>query len=290
MGFYCMDLETDYSEDFSTLHLLNIRFAIVEEDFKFSEGSIVEDLGTDGLGCISTTKVYFLKVAQGKSPAPLDSGFESVYKPNEWAYAIKTSGTTSSRKLVLVSHESIVTNVLDFAKRFQLSGNDVVFGAAPATFDPHVVDVFMAFQCGGTIIYAPKSIKLRPRELTNVFTEHGITVLQCTPSLFYRFEKDEARRLFTNNDQLRIVAFGGEPCPSKEYLRKVIPAKSLENVSIWNLYGTTELSCWAAANPIQLDTPDQIGILQSLLPDTFYRISKNDGQEAEILLGNNMKV
>jgi len=47
----------------------------------------------------------------------------------EFAYVMQTTGTTGSRKTVLVPHSSIVPNIRDFIfEVWQCEGNDVVFG------------------------------------------------------------------------------------------------------------------------------------------------------------------
>lgn len=64
--------------------------------------------------------------------------------PAAVAYYVHTTGSTGEPKLVRVPHCCVVPNVVDFRERFAMSPNDVVFNAAPLTFDPSVVEVIMS--------------------------------------------------------------------------------------------------------------------------------------------------
>ena len=67
-------------------------------------------------------------------------GFPNILS-TEIAYSLHTSGTTGLSKLVLVPHCCIVPNIIDLRERFQLNYDDVIFNAAPLTFDPSIVEV-----------------------------------------------------------------------------------------------------------------------------------------------------
>ena len=62
-------------------------------------------------------------------------------RPDSIAYVVTTSGTTGVQKMVQVPHCSIVPNIVDLRSRFNIVPDDVVFNAAPLTFDPTIVEV-----------------------------------------------------------------------------------------------------------------------------------------------------
>ncbi len=57
------------------------------------------------------------------------------------AYVLSTSGTTGDPVIVQALHCSIVPNIVDLRERFSCGEYDVIFNAAPLTFDPSVVEV-----------------------------------------------------------------------------------------------------------------------------------------------------
>ena len=69
-----------------------------------------------------------------------DDVFSSLH-PASVAYLLHTTGTTGQPKLVQVPHCCVVPNVVDLRGKFTMSPDDIVFNAAPLTFDPSVVEV-----------------------------------------------------------------------------------------------------------------------------------------------------
>lgn len=51
-------------------------------------------------------------------------------------------------------------------------------------------------------------------------------------------------KVLHKHSSLRVLAFGGESCPTLSTLREWRPSGS--NTLIYNLYGITEVSCWAS--------------------------------------------
>lgn len=62
-----------------------------------------------------------------------------------------------------------------------MRADDVVFLASPLTFDPSVVDMFLALSSGAQLLIVPSVIKKMPRRLAQLlFKDHKTTVLQVT--------------------------------------------------------------------------------------------------------------
>lgn len=68
-----------------------------------------------------------------------------------------------------------------FRSLFQMSADDVVFLASPLTFDPSVVDIFLALSSGAQLLIIPTVIKKMPGRLAHLlFKAHKTTVLQAS--------------------------------------------------------------------------------------------------------------
>lgn len=59
---------------------------------------------------------------------------------------------------------------------------DVVFLASPLTFDPSVVDLFLALSSGARLLVVPAVLKKIPRRLCQLlFRRHKTTLMQVIP-------------------------------------------------------------------------------------------------------------
>lgn len=66
-----------------------------------------------------------------------------------------------------------------FRSIFEITQDDVLFLASPLTFDPSVVELFIALTSGASILIVPNAVKMMPLELsTALFSHHHVTVLQ----------------------------------------------------------------------------------------------------------------
>ena len=59
-----------------------------------------------------------------------------------------------------------------------ISEDDIIFMASPLTFDPSIVEMFMALSQGATLVMVPDVIKVVPRRLLEVLTRNQVSVLQ----------------------------------------------------------------------------------------------------------------
>nr|XP_057930220.1 beta-alanine-activating enzyme isoform X2 [Doryrhamphus excisus] len=161
------------------------------------------------------------------------------------AYVLHTSGTTGLPKIVRVPHQCILPNILHLRSVFQMTANDVVFLASPLTFDPSVVDIFLALSSGAQLLIVPAVLKKIPKRLSQLlFGRHKTTLLQATPTLLSRFGPRLLKQeVLSSGSSLRVLALGGESCPSPS----VLSAWRHEDnkTDIYNIYGITEVSCWA---------------------------------------------
>lgn len=62
--------------------------------------------------------------------------------------------------------------------------DDVVFLASPSTFDPSIVQMFIAFAAGARLVIVPDTMKMVPSKLCQIlFDEEKVTILQVSTVL-----------------------------------------------------------------------------------------------------------
>jgi non-ribosomal peptide synthetase component F len=155
------------------------------------------------------------------------------------AYIITTSGSAGEPKPVFVRSASVLPNIRDISSEFCPTRTDQIFAASPLTFDPAILDFFLALTSGANLLLLPRRLKQRPDLLfAALFSTNRVSVLQCTPGLL--------ARIFVGDWQLpaslKIVAVGGERCTADAgtILQRLIAS----NVRVYHLYGLTEMSVW----------------------------------------------
>lgn len=152
---------------------------------------------------------------------------------------------------------------------YGLSHEDLIFVSSPQTFDPFMIDVCLAIKYGCCLVMTNNDIRCSEDRLLNTIfpvdqTGPQITIMQTTPSLFMRWPTTVIRtRIFSEKSQLKILSLGGEAFPSAD---TVASWSNLDGkCRIFNLYGLTEMSCWAS----------------------FYEITKSDVLNRKIIpIGN----
>ncbi|XP_049742191.1 beta-alanine-activating enzyme isoform X4 [Elephas maximus indicus] len=161
------------------------------------------------------------------------------------AYVLHTSGTTGIPKIVRVPHVCIVPNIQHFRMLFEITQEDVLFLASPLTFDPSVVEIFVALSSGASLLVVPTSVRVLPSKLAAVlFSHHRVTVLQATPTLLKRFGSHLIKStVLSASTSLRVLALGGEAFPSLTVLKNWRGEGN--KTQIFNIYGITEVSSWA---------------------------------------------
>ncbi|XP_075400395.1 beta-alanine-activating enzyme isoform X2 [Tenrec ecaudatus] len=212
------------------------------------------------------------KTENRKSPGSSSEGNSEAcirMRPKDClAYALHTSGTTGLPKVVRVPHVCIVPNIQHFRVLFKITQEDVLFLASPLTFDPSVVEIFVALSSGASLLVVPTSVKMLPSKLAAVlFAQHRVTVLQATPTLLRRFGSQLIKStVLSASTSLRVLALGGEAFPSLTVLRNW--REEGNKTEIFNIYGITEVSSWATFyripekmlnSTLQCDLPVQLG-------------------------------
>ena len=155
----------------------------------------------------------------------------------DFLYHVGTSGTsTGTKKIISVPIEAIWLNIKDFSACFKLSEKDVIFSAAPPTFDPFYLDLFVAFLAQATLFLTSRKMKMRSGlPLSNLLHGRKVTFSQMTPTLF--------KNLVKCPKSLQQLVLGGELFPSGKTLRPILSDCS-KTPKLFNVYGLTEMSVW----------------------------------------------
>ncbi|XP_044749095.1 beta-alanine-activating enzyme isoform X2 [Coccinella septempunctata] len=188
---------------------------------------------------------------------------------------LPTSGTTGKQKLIRIESYCIETNVKSLSKIFNLVETDVIFFGTPLTFDPSLVELFLALESGAKLLIVPEKIRLNPERLFRTLFSgqkeiSKVTFFQTIPSLFTRWT-DKQIQFILKESSLKFLVLGGEAFPSNilEFER---------SVRIFNIYGITEVSCWATIYEI---TDDSNIFLGNPLDETKLRICENGKEVIE---------
>ncbi|XP_063240510.1 beta-alanine-activating enzyme-like isoform X2 [Bacillus rossius redtenbacheri] len=158
------------------------------------------------------------------------------------AFAVRTSGSTGRATTVQVPHAAILPNITDLRRELRMEPSDVVLLAAPLTFDPSAVEMFLALSSGAALKVAAPAVRGQPRRLLR-----GVTVLQATPSVLGHWLGEHG----TLPSHLRALLLGGEPCPPLPVLARWV--RGCARCHVFNVYGLTEVSCWASVQRVRWD-------------------------------------
>ncbi|CAN2388622.1 Acyl-CoA synthetase family member 4 [Pristimantis euphronides] len=217
------------------------------------------------------------------------------------AYVLHTSGTTGTPKIVSVPHCCIVPNILHLRSIFNVSPNDIVFLASPLTFDPSIIEMFIAVSTGACLLVLPDPLKMMPQQLCKLlFDQHKVTVLQVTPTFLRRFGSHSiCSSLLSRETSLRVLALGGEQFPPLGVLKSW--RQPGNKTLIFNLYGVTEVSSWATYYEVPesvLNSPSWVNDsvpLGNPLHGTRVEVRNDDGVvveegEGQVYLGGRQRV
>nr|CAI5857336.1 unnamed protein product [Callosobruchus analis] len=203
---------------------------------------------------------------------------------------MQTSGTTGDSKIVRVPHKCIEINAESLRKKFNIQSEDHIFWGTPLTFDPALIEFLIAFLSGATLIIVLQKVYLNPTALYKaLFTIGKINFLQMVPSIFLRWSDEQISHIL-DNETLKTLVFGGEVFP-----KIILQYHRSKNLNIFNIYGITEVSCWATLHQITDETFESMIPLGTCLDDTTVKVD-NDNDEngmvegGEIFIGSCIRI
>ncbi|XP_056649180.1 beta-alanine-activating enzyme isoform X1 [Diorhabda sublineata] len=193
---------------------------------------------------------------------------------------MKSSGTTGNNKIIGIPYSCIERNTSSLINVFNITSSDIIFWGTPLSFDPSLIEMLMGLLNGATIAMVAHHIYINPEVLFDIlFNTTHITVLQMVPSVFLRWNDMVIEKIFSNT-KLRILALGGEVFP-----KRVLEFKRQDSLRLFNLYGVTELSCWATVHEITDETVGDDVPIGTCLDDTIIKVYDENNLEINNGLG-----
>ncbi|XP_078073542.1 beta-alanine-activating enzyme [Mustelus asterias] len=291
-------IDVEYDIPMLNIVLVKIQWQVTNVDSLPSELGNEENIICSKIGHLSKSKLETAE-EDNKKYVPKNADCQ---RHGFMAYILQTSGTTGTPKIVQVPHQCIVPNVLHLKSIFKVTPDDVIFMASPLTFDPSVVEMFVALSSGAMLLIVPPVIKMMPKRLAKVlFQHHKVSVMQVTPTLIKRFGSEVMTSVVLSaNTSLRVLALGGEAFPSLCVLKSWRGEGN--KTQVFNLYGITEVSSWATYYNISEETLcSTIQLHEGCVPlgfpllGTILDVVDNSGQiihegEGQVFIGGKERV
>jgi fatty-acyl-CoA synthase len=174
----------------------------------------------------------FDELARTEGPAPAAPELGS----NDLAQIVYTSGTESSPKGAMLTHDAVIWQYASCAVDASIAQGDVMLHALPL-YHCAQLDVFLgpAIYVGATSIVTAKPT---PDNLLPLVAKHKITSFFAPPTVWIALLRSP---LFDDTDlgSLRKGYYGASIMPV-EVLKEL--ARRLPDVGFWNLYGQTEIA------------------------------------------------
>lgn len=152
-------------------------------------------------------------------------------------YAIFTSGSTGQPKAASVYHRGFENLLHWYSVELNLGPADRTLIISSPSFDLTQKNFFAPLSTGGTLILDDCQTYDISR-ISALIRDHGITLINCTPSAFYPLVDAAKSEGYACLSSLRFAVLGGEPI-SAERLRGWLTHPSCR-AEVVNSYGPTE--------------------------------------------------
>ncbi|MFE7110140.1 amino acid adenylation domain-containing protein [Streptomyces sp. NPDC057575] len=154
------------------------------------------------------------------------------------AYVIYTSGSTGRPKGVVVPHSAVLTLLANTGPGMEFGPHDVWVQFHSFSFDFAVWELWGALAHGAELLVPEYALTRSPVDFHRLVRERGVTVLNQTPSAFYRFIEAD-RHAGAPVTALRRIIFGGEALDLGR-LRGWVERHGTTAPELVNMYGITE--------------------------------------------------
>jgi amino acid adenylation domain-containing protein len=156
--------------------------------------------------------------------------------PDELAYILYTSGSTGKPKGVMLTHRNALAYVDWLSDTFAPLETDRFSSHAPFHFDLSILDLYLCFKHGGTLVLIGSEVGREPAGLAKLIADRRLTIWYSAPSILSVLAEFGKLDRY-DYSSLRIVFFAGEVFPVK-YLRLI--KRLWRQPRYVNMYGPTE--------------------------------------------------
>src|SRR3984957_1133206 len=172
--------------------------------------------------------------------------------PEDDAWIIFTSGTTSTPKGVAVTHGNAAAFVDAEANLFlrdePLGPGDRVLAGLSVAFDASCEEMWLAWRHGACLVPARREVVRTGADLLSWLVQRRVTVVSTVPTLAAMWPAGPPAGV-------RLLILGGEAGPGRLASRLARPGTEL-----WNTYGPTEATVVSCASRLTGDGPVRIGL------------------------------
>ncbi len=240
----------DRSADLLTALLAVVKSgaAYVPLDPAYPGARLAHMISSAGLELVISREEFAASFRAAGAPAAVDVADPSLDKlpahppassatPDHPLYAIFTSGSTGQPKAASVFRKGFANLLAWYRSELSLGPADCTLVISSPSFDLTQKNFFAPLLSGGRLVLDDCGTYDISR-ISRLIREHGVTLLNCTPSAFYPLVDAAAAGGYAELASLRFAVLGGEPI-SIPRLRPWLehPACRAEVV---NTYGPTE--------------------------------------------------
>ena len=165
-----------------------------------------------------------------------DKNLNLKISPEDLIYIIYTSGSTGKPKGAMLCHRNVVRLFKNDKFLFDFDDTDAWVMFHSVAFDFSVWEMYGALLFGGKLVLISDDVAQDPELFLEVMRKEHVTVLNQTPTYFYKLLKVELEKE-DSNLAVRYIIFGGEalkPNLIKGWYLKYPKTKLI------NMYGITE--------------------------------------------------
>ncbi|WP_063127846.1 non-ribosomal peptide synthetase [Nocardia fusca] len=225
----------------------------------------------DAVPAVAAPVILLADTVKRSTEPVTDTERRAPLRPDNLAYVVHTSGSTGMPRAVAVAHRNVVELFANTQLLFEFDDADVWTLFHSIAFDFSVWELWCALASGGSVVVVDPPATRSPEKFRELLIRERVTVLNQTPSAFYRLA--EADRLAhgdgTGALALRYVVFGGEALDLRRLRSWYERHGGPETGGPWlvNMYGLTETTVHAsflALDEKLVDNP--AGVIGRALP------------------------